>query len=190
MHSVAVFCGASMGSDPVFKDAATALGTAVAEAGLTLVYGGGHVGLMGVVADSALAAGGRVTGVITRLLVDKELAHHGITELHTVSTMSERKALMADLAEGFISMPGGYGTLDEFCEMVTWTQLGLHQKPHGILNVDGFYDALLAFFETSVTNGFLKREMLEMVHVSSDPADLVAALKNDDSPLRDRWKNA
>jgi uncharacterized protein (TIGR00730 family) len=179
-----------MGSDPVFKDAATALGTAVAEAGLTLVYGGGHVGLMGVVADSALAAGGRVTGVITRLLVDKELAHHGITELHTVSTMSERKALMADLAEGFISMPGGYGTLDEFCEMVTWTQLGLHQKPHGILNVDGFYDALLAFFETSVTNGFLKREMLEMVHVSSDPADLVAALKNDDSPLRDRWKNA
>ena len=189
MHSVAVFCGASVGNKPYFVEAARAIGTALAEANLTLVYGGGHVGLMGEMADSALASGGQVIGVMTRLLVDKELAHKGVTELHIVATMSERKTMMADLADGFISLPGGYGTLDEFCEMVTWTQLGLHHKPHGLLNVAGFFDPLLAFFQTAVDNGFLWQAMLDIVHVSDDPKALIAALQGDTSLPKDRWSD-
>ena len=135
---------------------AAQLGQILARNGIELVYGGGHVGLMGAVADAALGAGGRVIGVMPQSLIDREVGHKGLTEMHIVRTMHERKALMAKLADGFIALPGGYGTLDEFCEILTWAQLGIHAKPYGVLNTDGYYDALLALFDHGVEEGFVK----------------------------------
>lgn len=156
MESICVFCGSSNGSDPAYAKAARHLGQAIAGNGLTLVYGGGHVGLMGVVADAALEAGGEVIGVMPKSLVDREIAHTGLTKLHVVSSMHERKALMADLSDGFIALPGGNGTLEEFFEVLTWAQLGEHDKPCGLLNAAGYYDPLLAVFDQMVLMKFLE----------------------------------
>ena len=152
---ICVFCGASAGRDPVFAEVAATLGRELAGRSIELVTGGGRVGLMGVVADAALAAGGRVTGVIPRFLVEREVAHRGLTDLHVVETLHERKALMHELSDGFIALPGGFGTLDELSESVTWAQLGLHAKPIGLVNVEGYFDGLVAFVAAAVGQGFV-----------------------------------
>jgi uncharacterized protein (TIGR00730 family) len=155
MRSVCVFCGSSAGSDPAYADAARALGTEIARRGLRLVYGGGSIGLMGVVADGALGAGGEVFGVLPAALFQREVAHAGLTRLYDVATMHERKALMAELSDAFIAMPGGYGTLDELFEMTTWTQLGIQCKPVGLLDVAGYFEGLRTFLGRACADGFL-----------------------------------
>jgi uncharacterized protein (TIGR00730 family) len=170
MQRVCVFCGSSVGSDPAFRQAAKALGRALVEEDITLVYGGGNIGLMGAIADRVMCGGGRVIGVIPRQLVDKELAHHGITDLRVVGSMHQRKALMAELAEGFIALPGGYGTLEEFSEVLTWGQLGLHAKPLGMLNVSGYYDHLLRFLDHAVEVRLLSPQHRRLV-LDSDRAE-------------------
>ena len=157
MKSVCVFCGSQPGDDPAYEGAAWALGETLAAMGIELVYGGGHVGLMGAIADAALAAGGEVTGVMPRALVDREIAHTGLSRLHVVGSMHERKAMMSELSEGFVALPGGSGTLEEFFEVLTWAQLGEHGKPCGLLNVAGYYDPLLAVFDHG-RPGFPARE--------------------------------
>jgi uncharacterized protein (TIGR00730 family) len=176
MKSVCVFCGSGSGAEPAFTTAARALGTALAENGRSLVYGGARVGLMGAMADAALAAGGRVIGVIPRALVEMEVAHRGLTELRTVDSMHERKAQMADLAGAFVALPGGLGTLEEIFEVWTWAQLGLHRKPLGFLNVRDFYRPLLSFLDRLVALGFLRQEHREMVVVEDDPVTLLDRL--------------
>lgn len=168
-----VFCGSSPGHNPAFAAAARALGPELAAREIEVVYGGGNVGLMGELADATLGAGGRIIGVIPHALVAREIAHPRLTALHIVNSMHERKALMAELSDGFIVLPGGFGTLDEFCEAVTWTQLGVHAKPCGLLNVSGFYDGLLAFFEHALTEEFLKPTHREIVVAHSDAVALV-----------------
>jgi uncharacterized protein (TIGR00730 family) len=158
MTSVCVFCGSNLGDKPIYREMADALGRRLAALGLTLVYGGGNVGLMGVLADAALDAGGTVIGVIPQALADWEVAHAGLTELVIVQSMHERKARMADAADAFVALPGGFGTFEEFCEVLTWSQLGLHKKPCGLLNVDGFYDPLLALFDRAEQDRFLRAE--------------------------------
>ena len=158
MKSLCVFCGSSHGNSPAFTAAARELGEAVATRGMELVYGGSHVGLMGVVADAVLAKGGKVFGVLPRFMADKELAHTGITELRLVDSMHERKRLMVERAEGFVALPGGFGTFEEIFEAMTWGQLHLHKFPCALLNVDGYYDSLLEFLRGAVTNGFVKPE--------------------------------
>lgn len=156
MKTLCVFCGSGKGRTPsVYVDAARETGQALAKRGIGLVYGGGRIGLMGVVADAVLLAGGTVIGVIPEALASLELAHQGLTDLRVVQSMHERKAMMADLAEGFLALPGGYGTLEEFCEVVTWAQLGLHDRPCGLLNVRGYYDPLLALFDRAVEEEFV-----------------------------------
>ncbi|HEY0065489.1 MAG TPA: TIGR00730 family Rossman fold protein [Telluria sp.] len=176
MKSIAVYCGANAGANEVYADAARALGRALAANKIALVYGGGNVGLMGIIADAVLAAGGEVRGVIPQQLVDRELAHPGLTELFIVKDMHERKALMAQLAEGFIAMPGGMGTLEELFEMLTWSQLGIHSKPIGLLNVDGFYDQLVGFLAHAATEGFIQARHAGLLKLSADPASLIALL--------------
>jgi hypothetical protein len=163
LKRICVFCGSSVGSRPSYAAAARDLGRTLAERGLGIVFGGGKVGLMGVLADAALAAGGEVIGVIPDVLVAREIGHNGLTRLHVVRSMHERKTLMADLADAFIALPGGYGTFEEFFEAVTWTHLGIHQKPCGLLNVDGYYDALLALLARAVTDGFIRKENRSLV---------------------------
>jgi uncharacterized protein (TIGR00730 family) len=158
MKAICVFCGSSPGFDPVYREIASELGREIARRRLRLVYGGGNIGLMGTLADAVLEAGGEVVGVIPQALVDKEVAHGGLSELIIVGTMHERKARMADMADAFVAMPGGFGTFEEFCEVVTWTQLGVHAKPSGVLNVNGFYDPLLALFDRALADGFLRTE--------------------------------
>lgn len=177
IRSVCVFCGSSFGNSNVYRDAAVDLAQAIASRGLQLVYGGAKVGLMGVVADACLAAGGHVTGVIPQGLVDREIAHRGLTELHVVNTMHERKALMAELSDAFVALPGGLGTFEEFFEIATWTQLGLHSKSYGLVNVAGYYNGLLAQADRAVLDGFLRREYREMIHADASPGvvlDLVS----------------
>lgn len=176
MRSVCVFCGANSGSDPGFVLAARGLGGAIAESGRTLVYGGAKVGLMGAVADAALAAGGKVLGVIPQALVDKEVAHQGLTELHVVTSMHERKMRMAELAEGFIAMPGGLGTLEEFFEVWTWAQLGFHQKPLGMCGPSSFFAPLLAYLDSLVAQKFVRPEHRQMVSLGEDPRVLLEQL--------------
>ena len=173
MARVCVFCGSRDGTDPRYAAAAVSMGVAIAEAGLGLVYGGGSVGLMGIVADAALAAGGEVIGVIPDGLFSREIAHTGLTELHAVPSLTARKALMADLSDAFVALPGGYGTLDELFEMVTWTQLGIHAKPSGLLEVDGFWADLLRFLDHVTEAGFVKHPLLT---VDDDPATLLRSL--------------
>jgi uncharacterized protein (TIGR00730 family) len=187
MKAVCVFCGSSPGTDPVYWEVASALGREVARRDLQLVYGGGKVGLMGAVADAALEAGGEVVGVIPQALVDKEVAHRGLTELVVVGTMHDRKARMADMADAFVALPGGYGTFEEFCEVLTWTQLGVHAKPCGVLNVVGFYDPLLALFDRAVADRFLRPEHRALVltdRTAPGVLDKLAAWK----PMKvDKW---
>lgn len=154
MRAICVFCGSSSGNRPDYVEVARAAGKSIARRGLTLVYGGGKVGLMGAVADAALAAGGRVVGIIPQMLLDREVGHPGLSELRVVTTMSERKLLMGELSDAFLSLPGGIGTLDELFEAWTWTQLGLHDKPSGLLNHRGYYDQLIRFLDLAVSEGF------------------------------------
>lgn len=174
MRRLCVFCGSSAGNRPEYRDAARRLGELLAERGVGLVFGAGHVGLMGVVADAVLAGGGKAAGVIPQALVDRELAHRGLTELHVVDTMHRRKALMADLADAFAALPGGYGTADELFEALTWAQLGLHTKPVGLLNTCGFFDPLLAWVDCCVSEGFLRPEHRALIRVCDDPEGLLA----------------
>jgi hypothetical protein len=155
MKRLAVYCGSSMGNDPAFRDAAQAIGEAMAERGIGLVYGGGRLGLMGVVADAALGRGGEAHGVIPQALMDLEVAHHGLTELHTVGNMHERKAKMTELTDAFVALPGGIGTYDELFEAWTWNALGYHAKPFALLNVNGFWDEMIRFLDHATTSGFM-----------------------------------
>ena len=176
MKTLCVYCGSNAGNDPAYASLASTLGTQLAENGLTLVYGGGNVGLMGIVADAAMQAGGDVIGVIPEQLMQWEVAHKGVTRLEVVDSMHTRKARMAELAEGFIALPGGFGTFEEFCEILTWGQLGFHAKPMGLLNVNGFYDPLLAMFERAVADGFLRPQNRAMALADSDIEGLLAAM--------------
>jgi uncharacterized protein (TIGR00730 family) len=173
-----VFCGANAGSRPVFAQAAKDLGALLARRNIGVVYGGGNIGLMGALADAALAHGGEVIGVIPKSLMERELAHTGVSELHVVSTMHERKALMADLSDAFIALPGGFGTLDEFFEILTWAQLGIHSKPCGVLNVDGYFDSLLAFLDRAVQEGLLQQQNRNLFTVARDPSELIRELED------------
>jgi uncharacterized protein (TIGR00730 family) len=187
MKSVAVYCGSSSGNQVEYTQQAQAMGRELARRGLTLVYGGGCVGLMGVIADAVLAEGGRVIGVIPQFLADKEVAHKGCTELHVVETMHQRKLLMADLADGFVAMPGGFGTLEELFEVLTWGQLGLHGKPVGLLNTLGFYDTLLGLLDHMSAEAFLRPENREQVLQNTDAAALLDAMAGY-QPLRlEKW---
>jgi uncharacterized protein (TIGR00730 family) len=186
--SVCVFCGSSTGSRPEYADAAARFGSALAARRLELVYGAGNVGLMGVLADAALRGGGRVVGVIPRALVEHELAHRGLSELHVVETMHQRKALMADRAGAFAALPGGYGTLDELFEILTWAQLGIHAKPIGLLNVGGFFDPLLAWVGRSAAEGFIRREHVDLLEVASDVDALLDLLaRRGSAPALTQW---
>ena len=176
MNSLCVFCGSNPGASPAYAEAAARLGRTVAERGMTLVYGGGRVGLMGVVADAALAAGGKVTGVIPEALATLELAHDGLTELQVVGSMHERKARMSELSDGFLALPGGIGTLEEWFEVWTWSQLGFHAKPCGLLNVAGYYDHLLAFLGHVTAERFLSEPHRSMAIVGDDPELLLDRL--------------
>ncbi|MGN8274299.1 TIGR00730 family Rossman fold protein [Pseudomonas sp. SMV71] len=174
--SVCVFCGASTGANPAYREAAQALGRALAQRKLTLVYGGGAVGLMGIVADAALAAGGEVIGIIPQSLKDKEIGHSGLTRLEVVDGMHARKARMAELSDAFIALPGGLGTLEELFEVWTWGQLGYHAKPLGLLEVNGFYSKLTGFLDHIVEEGFVRAPHRDMLQVSESPQDLLDAL--------------
>jgi uncharacterized protein (TIGR00730 family) len=176
LRRVCVFCGSKAGARPEYADAARAMGATLAAAGIDLVYGGGRVGLMGVVADAVLAAGGEVIGVIPDHMSDREIAHFGLTELRIVSSMHERKALMYELSDGFAALPGGLGTLEELFEITTWSQLGLHAKPTGLLDVDGFYAPLVAFLDQLVAEGFVTDRHRRLLRVASDPAALLERL--------------
>ena len=182
-----MFCGSSAGRHPRFAEAARELATALAGRDIEIVYGGGNIGLMGVVADAALAAGGRVIGVIPHGLVSRELAHPALTTLHVVDSMHERKAMMADLSDGFIALPGGFGTLEEFCEVVTWTQLGIHLKPCGLLNVEGYYDGLLAFLAHALREEFLRPTHFEIIVSSTDAHDLIERVLRWQPPRVTKW---
>lgn len=171
-----MFCGSTSGVRPIFRESAAAFASLLAQRGIAIVYGGGHVGLMGVLADAALAAGARVTGVIPKALADREVAHDGLTELHVVDTMHQRKAMMADLADAFVAMPGGFGTFEEFFEAVTWTQLGVHHKPCGLLNIDGYFDPLLAACDRALDEGFLLPRNRRLIVASTDGAELLHLL--------------
>lgn len=185
--SVCVFCGSSPGLNPAFADAARSVGEAIARRGQRLVYGGGHVGLMGVVADAVLAGGGDVHGVITQGLAHKEVGHRALTSLEVVATMHERKARMADASDVVVMLPGGYGTLDEFFEAVTWTQLGIHDKPCGILNVAGFFDQLIAFIDGAESQRFIRSQHRSLVLVDTDIDALLDRLAAWQPVHDDKW---
>ena len=187
MKSICVYCGSSFGTKPIYAEAAKAFGEALVAAGCSLVYGGGRVGLMGALADAVLAAGGRAIGVIPKLLVDKEIGHEGLTELHVVPDMHERKKMMADLADGFVALPGGAGTLEELFEVYTWAQLGYHAKPIGLLNVDGYYAPLAAMLAHTVGEGFMQRTYLDILKMGSEPAALIETMRQYRPPARDKW---
>jgi uncharacterized protein (TIGR00730 family) len=187
MKRVCVYCGSGAGGDPAFAGAASAFGKLLAEQGLGLVYGGGRVGLMGVLADAALAAGGEVVGVIPEALARKEVEHRGVTRLLVVANMHERKRAMADFADAFVALPGGVGTLEELFESFTWLQLGYHAKPVGVLNVNGYFDHLLAFLRHTVASRLLKQRQLDQLLVETDPASLLDRLRAFEAPAADRW---
>jgi uncharacterized protein (TIGR00730 family) len=187
MKRITVFCGSSSGTDAVYAAQANTLGKAIGAEGLELVYGGAKIGLMGAVADAALAAGARVIGVLPGFLKTKEVAHESLTALILVDTMHERKLKMHELSDAIIALPGGFGTLEELFEMLTWGQLGLHKKPVGLLNVNGFYDELIAFADTLVKKGFLKPVNRQMLLISSDVQDLLKQLKNYQAPEVEKW---
>ena len=190
MKRICVFCGSNAGARSEYAEAARALATVLAERKLGIVYGGGNVGLMGVLADAALARGGEVIGVIPQKLVDKEVAHRGVTELRIVETMHERKALMNDLSDAFIALPGGFGTLDEFFEVLTWAQLGFHGKPCALLNVSGYYDGMLAMLDHAVTERFLRPAHRELVIADTDPLRLLQRLSAFVPAPKGKWSDA
>lgn len=184
---VCVFCGSQPGTSPAYTDAARALAEAIVAAGAEVVYGGGRVGLMGIMADAAMAAGGRVVGVIPADMATREVAHHGVSDLRVVASMHERKALMYDLSDAFVALPGGIGTLEELFEVTTWCALGLQRKPIGLLDVDGFHDHLVGFLDHAADQGFIKEAHRQMLVVRDDPAELLAALATVELPPLPRW---
>jgi uncharacterized protein (TIGR00730 family) len=186
MESLCVFCGSSSGVNADYENAARATGQALVRAGLDLVYGGGKVGLVGVLADAVLGAGGTAICVMPRALVDLEIAHQGLSELRVVETMHERKELMASLSVGFIALPGGAGTLEEIFEQWTWSELGIHSKPCGLLNVNGYFDSLLSMIEHMVAEGFMTLPLVAMHAVESDPDTLLARFREYQPPVR-KW---
>ncbi|TNC20807.1 LOG family protein [Amycolatopsis alkalitolerans] len=187
MRRICVFCGSSPGRDPVYAEQAAVLGKLLAERGIALVYGGASVGIMGVVADAALAAGGEVIGVIPNHLMRVEIAHDGLSELHVTADMHERKAKMAELADGFLALPGGAGTLEELAEIWTWAQLGLHSKPLGLVDVAGYYRPLREFVDHMVTEGFLRQEHRDLVFVDPDPVVLLDVFETYQPPDVAKW---
>jgi uncharacterized protein (TIGR00730 family) len=187
MKRICVYCGSSVGNQSVYREAALAMGAVLARRKIGLVYGGGNVGLMGIIADAVLAGGGEVIGVIPRSLADREIAHSGVTDLRVVDSMHARKALMADLSDAFIAMPGGVGTFEEFFEAVTWTQLGVHRKPCGLLNAGEFYTPLALFIDQAVTEGFIKPVHRASIIVDDDPERLVNALSEVKLPDVPKW---
>jgi len=187
IKKLCVFCGSSFGVRFEYREAAIQLGSHLASSGIALVYGGARVGLMGALADSVLGSGGQAIGVIPRLLVEKEIAHTALTKLHVVESMHERKALMADLADAFVLLPGGFGSWEEFCEVVTWLQLGLHPKPCGVLNVAGYYDALMSLTSHAVAEGFLPSAHRESVIVEDNPQQLLSQLATAVLPTEEKW---
>jgi uncharacterized protein (TIGR00730 family) len=187
MRRICVFCGSSSGTRQNYQQAAQAVGRLLCRRGIELVYGGGNVGLMGVLANACLDEGGRVIGVIPQALADRELAHTGLTELRIVSSMHERKALMADLSDAFVSLPGGYGTWEEFFEVLTWSQLGIQRKACGVLNVDGYYDPLLAMADKALSEGFIRPIHRDSLLSDADPERLLDRLGNHDVPALDQW---
>ncbi|MFP6559729.1 TIGR00730 family Rossman fold protein [Paraburkholderia sp. B3] len=189
MKAVCVYCGSSHGVSPVYTEAARAFGRALVAADLGLVYGGGKVGLMGVIADTVMAEGGRAIGVIPELLVNKEVGHEGLSELHVVPDMHHRKKMMADLSDAFVAMPGGAGTLEELFEVYTWAQLGYHHKPVAVLNIDGFYDPLIALLRHTVREGFMRQTYFDLLQVDSEPAALIEKLERYRAPAQDKWSD-
>ncbi|RLS51310.1 MAG: TIGR00730 family Rossman fold protein [Planctomycetota bacterium] len=187
MKTVCVYCGSSFGNNPVYSEVARELGQTLAERQIELIYGGGRVGLMGVVADAVLAAGGRVQGVIPQALADREVAHHGLTQLHIVQSMHDRKSMMADLSEGFIALPGGIGTLEELFEIWTWAQLGIHSRPIGLLNIAGYFDRLLEFLTHAMREAFLKPAHHQAAVVSASVADLLEQMQQSPPVNVGKW---
>ncbi|MGV3723906.1 MAG: TIGR00730 family Rossman fold protein [Actinomycetota bacterium] len=187
MRRVCVFCGSSRGGRTEYEAAARQVGALLAERGIGLVYGGGAVGLMGAVADAALAAGGEVIGVIPEALLEWEVAHQGLADLRVVRSMHERKALMADLSDAFIALPGGFGTFEELCEVLTWSQLGIHAKPVGVLNVAGYFDPLLALFDHAVEERFVRPMHRSLVLQETDPSRLLELLASFEAAPLDKW---
>jgi uncharacterized protein (TIGR00730 family) len=187
LSSVCVFCGSNGGADPAYVAAAEAVGAGLAQRGISIVYGGGRVGLMGALADSARAAGGEVVGVMPQALVDREIGHTGIDDLHVVDTMHERKALMVELADAFIALPGGIGTLEELFEVYTWAQLGIHAKPLALLDVAGYYKPLAAFLDHAVTERFLRPESRAMLAVADSLEEVLDAFERWRAPATHKW---
>jgi hypothetical protein len=187
MKRICVFAGSNAGARPAYAAAAEELGRVLVGRGIGVVFGGGRVGLMGALADAALAAGGEVIGVIPEALVAKEVAHRSLTDLRIVGSMHERKALMANLADGFIALPGGWGTLDELFEVLTWAQLGLHGKPCGLLNVEGYFDGLLAFIQHSIEEGFVRREYRAMLASAETVTGLLEVMERHEVPRVEKW---
>lgn len=186
MKRVCVFCGSRDGTRDQYVGSARGMGQALARRGIGLVYGGGGIGLMGILADAALSAGGDVIGVIPEALVAREVAHQGLGDLRVVASMHERKALMAELSDAFVALPGGFGTLEEFCEALTWAQLGIHRKPCGLLNVEGFFDPLLSLFDHAVRERFVSPDHRSLVVVEEDPERLLDALSRWEPPALER----
>jgi uncharacterized protein (TIGR00730 family) len=187
VRRVCVYAGSNPGSDPAYAEAAAAFATTMAERGIGLVYGGGKVGLMGVLADTMLDAGGEAIGVMPQSLIDREIGHSGLTELKVVDSMHERKALMAELADAFVAVPGGIGTLEELIEVYTWSQLGIHDKACGVLNVKGYYDNLAALLDHAVAEGFLRPQHRAVLSVASEPAELLDRLGAYEPPSVTKW---
>ena len=187
MDKICVYCGSSPGNDPAYARAAGKLAEELCQRGITLVFGGGAVGVMGVIADAVLNNGGEVIGVIPKSLAVKEVAHENLTEMHVVASMHERKAMMSELADGFIALPGGWGTLEEIFEMLTWAQLGFHEKPCGLMNVEGYFDGLIAFLENSFTRKFVKELYRPLLMTSNQPAELLDRFAVYQAPKVRKW---
>ncbi|MFV0388297.1 MAG: TIGR00730 family Rossman fold protein [Pyrinomonadaceae bacterium] len=187
MKRVCVFCGSNMGLKPIYAESAKKLGKALVERNLELVYGGGRVGLMGVIAETVLELGGTAIGIIPESLAKKEIAYHGLNELIVVESMHKRKAMMEEFSDGFIALPGGFGTFEELCEMVTWGQLGFHRKPCGILNIDGFYDPLIQLFDESTSEGFIRSEHRETVLIEAEPEKILLQMEEYIPPVLPKW---
>lgn len=189
LKAIAVYCGSNMGNNVIYSEVAKQMGIALAEAELTLIYGGAKVGLMGVIADTILELGGKVIGVMPQSLVNHEVAHNGLTDLHIVNSMHERKELMANLSDGFIMLPGGPGTLEEFFEITTWAKLGYHQKPCGILNINHYYDLILQFFDHMISEDFFHSHYRNMIQVDQSPHGLLQKFFQYKAPVANAWIN-
>ncbi|MEZ5347369.1 MAG: TIGR00730 family Rossman fold protein [Pyrinomonadaceae bacterium] len=187
MKRICVFCGSNPGVNPAFVRTAEELGRYLAENDIELVYGGGRVGLMGRIADAVMQNGGRVTGIIPKSLSDKEVAHQGLSDLHIVDSMHTRKAMMADLSDGFIALPGGFGTFEELCEIITWAQLGFHSKPCGFLNIEGYYDPLVELFDKAVAEQFVRPEHRKLVLIEKEIEPMIGKMKDYKLPSVEKW---